>query len=373
MEYDPRRMCELIVGLGDVEVLGVVDEQGASLRIHVRCRAPRPLCSGCGGSLWSNGERRVVLVDLPVLGRPAVLVWHKRRWRCGKVSCEAGYVSERAQQIAPGRALLTSRAARWATRQAGRGRPLTDIAAELGCAWHTVNTSLQRWGSALLAADADRVGAVQALGLDETLFARRGRYRAKTWSTNIVDVGRGQLIDVVPGRTAKAPVRWLSKRPEQWRAQIRWATLDLSGPYRAAFDTALPHARQVADPFHVVKLANSALDEVRRRVQNQTLGHRGHKDDPLWRARKLLISASERITDQGRTKLRGLLTAGGPPRRGPQRLTRQRNPARRLRHTRRQARRRHSRRNRPRVPRPRPAPRDQPARPHHLELAAPDL
>ena len=93
VEYDPRRMCELIVGLGDVEVLGVVDEQGAPLRIHVRCRAPRPPCSGCGGSLWSNGERRVVLVDLPALGRPAVLVWHKRRWRCGKVSCEAGYVA----------------------------------------------------------------------------------------------------------------------------------------------------------------------------------------------------------------------------------------------------------------------------------------
>ena len=88
--------------------------------------------------------------------------------------------------------------------------------------------------------------------------------------------------------------------------------LDLSGPYRSAFDTALPHARQVADPFHVVKLANGALDEVRRRVQNQTLGHRGHNHDPLYRARKLLISASERISDQGRTKLRGLLTAGDP-------------------------------------------------------------
>ena len=88
--------------------------------------------------------------------------------------------------------------------------------------------------------------------------------------------------------------------------------LDLSGSYRAAFDTALPHARQVADPFHVVRLANDALDEVRRRVQNQTLGHRGHKHDPLYRARKLLVSASERITDQGRTKLRGLLDAGDP-------------------------------------------------------------
>ena len=223
-----------------------------------------------------------------------------------------GTTTEQAPEIAPTRALLTSRAGRWATRQAGRGRLLTDIAAELGCAWHTVNTSLRRWGSALLAADADRVGAVQALGLDETLFARRGRYRAKAWSTNIVDVARGQLLDVVPGRTAKAPVRWLLAQPSSWLGGIAWAVLDLSGPYRAAFDTALPHARQVADPFHVVKLANSAVDEVRRRVQNQTLGHRGTKDDPLWRARKLLISASERITDQGRTKLRGLLTAGDP-------------------------------------------------------------
>ena len=124
-----------------------------------------------------------------------------------------GTTTEQAPEIAPGRALLTSRARRWATRQAGRGRLLTDIAAELGCAWHTVNTSLRRWGQALLAADADRVGAVQALGLDETLFARRGRYRAKAWSTNIVDVGRGQLLDVVPGRTAKAPVRHCSHGP----------------------------------------------------------------------------------------------------------------------------------------------------------------
>ena len=98
----------------------------------------------------------------------------------------------------------------------------------------------------------------------------------------------------------------------RWSWQIRWAVLDLSGPYRAAFNAALPDAKQVADPFHVVRLANDALDEVRRRVQNQTLGHRGHKHDPLYRARKLLVSASENITDNGHTKLRGLLDAGDP-------------------------------------------------------------
>ncbi len=153
---------------------------------------------------------------------------------------------------------------------------------------------------------------MSALGLDETLFCREGRYRHKAWSTSIVDVGRGQLLDVVPGRTAKEPAGWLLKQPAGWLKGIRWATLDLSGPYRAAFDTAIPHAEQVADPFHVVRFADNTLDEVRRRVQNQTLGHRGRKHDPLYRARKLLLTGHERISETGEDRLRGLLESGDP-------------------------------------------------------------
>jgi hypothetical protein len=74
VEYDPARICERLVGLGDVEVLGVEDEAGGPLRVHIRRRAPRPVCELCGGLLWSNGERAVVLVDLPAFGRPARLV-----------------------------------------------------------------------------------------------------------------------------------------------------------------------------------------------------------------------------------------------------------------------------------------------------------
>ena len=71
MEVDPTRVCELLVGLGDVEVLGVDDDTGELLRVHIRRRAPRPVCEFCGGPLWSDGERRVELVDLPAFGRPA--------------------------------------------------------------------------------------------------------------------------------------------------------------------------------------------------------------------------------------------------------------------------------------------------------------
>jgi transposase len=63
----------------------------------------------------------------------------------------------------------------------------------------------------------------------------------------------------------------------------------------------LPHAIQIADPlFHVVKLANFVLDEVRRRVQNETMGHRGRKTDPLYLSRRLMTIGHERL-DEDRT------------------------------------------------------------------------
>jgi transposase len=55
--------------------------------------------------------------------------------------------------------------------------------------------------------------------------------------------------------------------------------LDLSGPYRNTIDDTLHDVTQVADPFHLVRLAHSKLHECRRRVQDDTLGHRGPKGD----------------------------------------------------------------------------------------------
>ena len=175
-----------------------------------------------------------------------------------------------------------------------------------------MNNEVARWGEALLGADGDRVGEVEAVGVDETLFWRRGRWRTKVWYTSVVDVGGRQLIDIVPGRTAESAAGWFLAQPAEWRAGIRWAVLDMSGPYWTAYDRVLPNALQVADPFHVIRLANQRLDEVRRRVQNETLGHGVRKDDPLYRIRRLLTAASERISDRGQTRLRGLLEAGDP-------------------------------------------------------------
>ena len=316
MEVDPTRMCELLVGLPEVNALGIDDEHDAPIVVHVETRGDPPVCAGCGALAWVKDRPAIELVDLPCFGRPARLVWHKHRWCCPNNACAVRSWTELDARIAPARAVMTDRAGRWVTEQVGRlGRTVAEIARELGCDWHTVNAAMLAYGAPLVE-DPSRIGAIEALGLDETLFCRRGRRRTQQWCTSIVDVSVdrsvAQLLDVVPGRGAAAPSGWLEQRPPSWRDAIGYGVLDLSGPYRKTFDDSLPDATQVADPFHVVKHANHQLDVCRRRVQNETLGHRGRKDDPLYRARRLLTKAHERLDERGETKLFGLLAAGDP-------------------------------------------------------------
>ena len=313
METEPTRMCALLVGLPDVTVLGVGDWP-SWLRVVIMTVLAPPSC--CGVAVHRHGVREVELVDLPVFGRSARLVWRKQRWRCP--TCRRAW-TEQDPEIASARCAMTTRAARWATVQVGRhGRSVAEVAGDLGCDWHTVMEAVVVYGTPLID-DPHRFGAVSAVGLDETLFARIGPFRRQLWSTQVVDVAAGQLLDIVAGRDAVEPCRWFGAQPEAWRAGIAWATLDLSASYRTVFDTMLPDAVQVADPFHVVRVANTALDECRRRVQNDTLGHRGRKPDPLYRARRLLTIAAERLPDDRRDRLVGLLAAGDP--RGEVKLT----------------------------------------------------
>ncbi|HEY5482777.1 MAG TPA: transposase, partial [Propionibacteriaceae bacterium] len=106
---------------------------------------------------------------------------------------------------------------------------------------------------------------------------------------------RARLLDLVPGRTGKAYADWLTERSEQFRDGVQVATLDPFRGYANAIDGELGDAVPVRDAFHVVKLGTQVTDEVRRRVQQDTLGHRGHAGDPLFRIRNLLRRGAEQV------------------------------------------------------------------------------
>src|SRR5829696_4146259 len=179
----------------------------------------------------------------------------------------------------------------------------------LGVGWQTVMRAVHEHGTPLVD-DPQRLAGVAALGLDETSFLKATRIVPTRWVTGLVDLERGRLLDLVADRTRAAVDGWLGARSPAWLAQVATVALDPWRGYASALVAPLGHATVVVDHFHAIRLANTVVDQVRRRTQQATLGHRGRKRDPLYRIRKLLIAAAEQLTEQGWVRLRAGLAAG---------------------------------------------------------------
>ncbi len=87
----------------------------------------------------------------------------------------------------------------------------------------------------------------------------------------------------------------------------------MSGPYRVAYDRVLPHAhfrwptRSMWFGWPTAVLIWCAGGS---RTRHSV--HRGRRSDPLYRIRRLLIMASERLDVRGEKRIQGLLRAGDP-------------------------------------------------------------
>lgn len=156
-----------------------------------------------------------------------------------------------------------------------------------------------------LVEDPARLEGVRVLGVDETAFQGAGPRRSTSFVTGIVDLSgpTARLLDVVPGRSATALSEWVNQRSPQWRDGIAVAALDPFRGYATALSTTLPSAVRVLDCFHVTRLGFAAVDDVRRRVQNETLGHRGRRNDPLFGIRRLLRRRADRLTPHAWARL----------------------------------------------------------------------
>jgi len=190
------------------------------------------------------------------------------------------------------------------------------LARQLGVAWKTV------WGSIqpilnTLAADEGRFAGVTTLGVDDHLWHHVDtRKRGPKELTGMVDLTRdkdgrvhARLLDLVPGRSGTVYKTWLDARGKTFKAGVEVATLDPFRGYKNAIDDKLADATAVLDAFHVVALAGRAVDEVRRRIQQEIHSHRGRAGDPLYGIRNILRCAAERLTDKQHARLTAAIDA----------------------------------------------------------------
>ncbi|QQE49265.1 ISL3 family transposase [Micrococcus luteus] len=305
--------------LPDVHVL-TIERHRSSFTLVVETVPPLVGCPSCAVLATGHGRRKVLLHDLPCAGVPVRVRWRKRIYRCLEDACEISTFSELHELAAP-RGKLTTRAIAWAVTQLRcHDIAVSALAEMLGVAWNTVWDAITPVIEAQLAAE-DRLAGVDALGVDEHVWRHVGP-PGTGLVTGIVDHSRGEdgrprarLLDLVPGRTGAAYGDWLIEQGPTFTSGIRTATLDPFHGYANAIRDELPEAITVLDAFHVVKLGGQVVDEVRRRVQQDTLGHRGRAGDPhhevtlAWHCYQKLRAVYHARPEQGRRLVAEILGA----------------------------------------------------------------
>jgi transposase len=297
-----------IFNLSDYRVAdaGVLAFGQRRIRVVATAEADCPSCGVISDRVHSRRPQR--LRDVPVAA-PVEVVWAKRRFFCDEYLCPRRTFTEETAQV-PRRARSTRRLRdALVTRVIGSGRAAVEAASSFSVSWWLVQRALDSAAPTLPDVDAM---APWMLGLDEHRYrsvrffrdpATMAWKRYEPWMTTIVDLDTGQVLGIVDGRDSDGVGDWLFARPLEWRLGVQVVAIDPSAAFRNALRMWLPRTAVSVDAFHLVKLGNDMLTEVRQRLTQQVHGRRGRSIDPVWANRRLLLRAGDTLSDRARDRL----------------------------------------------------------------------
>lgn len=289
----------------------VTGQHVTAKRIALACRIVTAdnFCRQCGGQARSRGSLIRKVTHVPIGWRPTQLYLRLRRYRCD--DCSTVWQQDTTSVVATGEK-LSHPAALWALKSVVIDRlSIARVADNLGVSWHTANAAVLDTGRRLLIDDPNRLTGVRVLGVDEHVW-RHTRW-GNRYVTVVIDLtpvaddtGPARLLDMVPGRSKQAFITWLEAQSSAFRQHVEIVAMDGFTGYKTAATETLPHTTTVMDPFHVVSLAGKALDQSRQRIQQATLNRRGRSGDPLYGARKTLLTGHDYLTDKQQARLDNL-------------------------------------------------------------------
>ncbi len=281
----------------------------AVLECRVSPRGEDAFCHQCGAQGAARGTVARRLAHEPLGWRPTTLLVRARRFGC--TPCGRVWTQDTSRAAEP-RAKLSRAAVHWAlVALVVQHLSIARIAEGLGVAWNTANDAVLAAGFQLLINDPTRFEGVTVLGVDEHVW--RHTRAGDKYVTVIIDLtpvrektGPARLLDMVEGRSKAVFKRWLAARPAPWQEQIEAVAMDGFTGFKSATVEELPGAAAVMDPFHVVRLAGDALENCRRRVQQDIFGRRGMKGDPLYQSRRTLLTGASLLTEKQKARLEAL-------------------------------------------------------------------
>jgi transposase len=202
---------------------------------------------------------------------------HRRRWRSLDDGLLRVYLEADLPRVTCGEHGVVIAAVPWARHDAGHtlafdehvawfavGASKKLVAELLRINWHTVGAIVTRVMKDRDGQDGDRLAGVTRVGIDEVHFAKGQRYL-----TVVVDHDSGRLLYVVEGRSKTSVEGFFDLLGEERSHGLTHISADGADWIARVVEVRAPNAALCLDPFHVVKWAGDALDEVRRQVWNQ--------------------------------------------------------------------------------------------------------
>jgi transposase len=238
-------------------------------------------CSACGSpQVVSRGRVERHFKSLPIGSRETTVVLPIPR-----VECRAcGAVRQAEVPFADPRRSYTRAFERYAL-ELGRRMTIRDVAKHLNVSWDVIKEIQKRDLARRFA--KPKLKHLRRLAIDEIAVAKGHRYL-----TVVMDLDSGAVVFVGDGKGADAlKPFWKRLRPSG--AKIEAVAMDMSAAYRGAVSTYLPKAKIVFDRFHVMKLFNEKLSDLRRALHREATDVAQKK--VLKGTRWLLLKASENL------------------------------------------------------------------------------
>lgn len=257
--------------------------------VTVARRSRRHTCPKCSFSTMAGYDQHVATWRHVALGKWRVLI----RATVRRLECPVhGVLTERVPWAAPGSqfTLDFEDMVAWLCREMNK----TAVTRLMRIAWQTVGGIVERVVGRKI--DKRRLDELYVIGLDEVSYRKGHKYL-----TVVADHRSGDPAWIEEGRSQKTLGKFFDELGPERSAKIEFVTMDMCAPYIAEVRERAKQAEIVFDPFHVVKLANEALQDVRRteaRVRKGT-----NEATVLKGSRWALLKAPESLTRKERLRL----------------------------------------------------------------------
>lgn len=245
--------------------------------------APPPFCCPHCGTYKPNltrfGRKKQLFMDLPIHAKRVGIVVNRQRYRCNE--CNTTFL-EPLEDMDEKRQ-MTKRLIQYIEKQSLK-RTFVSIAEDVGLDEKTIRIIFRDYANRL--EETIRIETPKWLGIDEIHIIKP--------RCVVTNVEQNTIVNILPNRNKDTVIKYLNELPN--KDVIQYVAMDMWLPYRDAVGVVLPQAKVIVDKFPVVRMANVALDTVRKSIraclpanQRRTLMH----DRFILLKRRSELSASE--------------------------------------------------------------------------------